>query len=354
MSALQFSLECLDQTIAPAVVAAVDQTASVVHNPTSSAPSVILEVSTQVMRNVFQVNFDANDVQELIGSGNYQDIKYYQNMAAWPNTYVMNVAHGMCDHAQEGGFTVNTSFSSDNTGTAYAANRMFMKDDAIRHLANELFGSQFGVDLLNNETALVEDVATQGQNLYNQHIQYKMRYLDIASELPGMVVEVSADNYCTDSSIETRNYSGEVLPKDSAGNNLTGITANGVGYSPNSTTQIVSMTRNLLQQMFSTAAGRDRFLNVANGQTSPYGPNTNGRTGENYMGDGSKNRMPLPFVNNDTITFKVVHQAGTNNITSNALTNRDYYITLVCKDAAIANTVIPADHGTPSQSIIAA
>ena len=45
MSALQFSLECLDQTIAPAVVAAVDQTASVVHNPTSSAPSVILRLA---------------------------------------------------------------------------------------------------------------------------------------------------------------------------------------------------------------------------------------------------------------------------------------------------------------------
>ena len=54
----------------------------------------------------------------------------------------------------------------------------------------------------------------------------------------------------------------------------------------------------------------------------------------------------LPFLANDTITFKVSLKPQPNGITSqhvdNAIPDRHYYVTLVCTDEAVANT-LPVD-----------
>ena len=127
----------------------------------------------------------------------------------------------------------------------------------------------------------------------------------------------AADNYCTNTSLAVANGiydSGvSITPRNSDGTSGTAVT--------NSTDDVVSLTRNLLRQMLATDRGRTRFANMAidgsghgdeyYGPNSKYGDDGSGndlfRSNENTLGStgGSSDRIPLPFVAGDTLTFQV-------------------------------------------------
>jgi hypothetical protein len=50
--------------------------------------------------------------------------------------------------------------------TGYAANRSLMKHDFMRYLSQQLFNTPQGLDLVSNETAVSQDIATNGSELF--------------------------------------------------------------------------------------------------------------------------------------------------------------------------------------------
>jgi uncharacterized protein YjbI with pentapeptide repeats len=168
-------------------------------------------------------------------------------------------------------------------GNGFASDKSLMKHDFIRYIALRLFNTIHGVDLFHNESDLRENMTYFGETV---------RY-NIESILSGI---------STTSVSETMSY-------DASGNK----------YLTNDSSGNTNLCRELMRQV--AAASPERFYN-------------NG-------GDNAGLR-DFPFVENDTILFKVIVQAAP---TQNALTgvseipSRSYTIKLVLK-----NTVTSSDN----------
>jgi len=353
MVAINFTLTSFDTDMDMAIAAAIasQDPSAPGYAPSATAPRCVYNVSTQVMQNAFRIGFDSADIANGFAAGNGaagSDIKYYQHFSVtdvadsnygWPQTYVLNVAHSMCDDlAQTGhveaGTEAVTLFVTDRASVLFDQNKMLMKHDSVRYLAKEIFTSHHGADLFNNETELQEDVQLQGQNLWLNNIKYRFEYLDIAATNGVMINDYdevnspSAPNraYCTDDTLALGlNYPVE---------------ATELPYHPSTTLggdkPVVSLTKNLLEQMMYTEAGRDRIQGAV--------------AAELESGSDIDSVTKLPFVANDTITFKVVLKPELNGITAqhsgeipvNTIPSRHYYVTLICTDETVANT-IPVD-----------
>jgi len=116
----------LDSSAAPAI--------------TSDATAVLL-VNVDHMKSVFQFQTDSADFLDA----NASDLRYYVNAANWPT---LNPANAMMSHAA----------SASPIASGFAANKMMIAHDYTRYLAQELFGTYHGVDLFNNEVALLQNL----------------------------------------------------------------------------------------------------------------------------------------------------------------------------------------------------
>ena len=321
---INFTLSSFDSVINSSVTAVmpvgVSQETYVINN---TRPRCVYEISTQVMKEVFQFGFDSIDIANNVAEGDTSDIRYYQDMTKWPTNYVLNIANSMCDYVD---ITSNekTLYTTQRDNTVYNSNRMFMKDDGVRHLSTNIFGSQYGVDLFSNETELHTDIETQGSNIWLDNIFYRFNYLNTNGKKgqteidcdweTALGIDINGDYYCTDEIILGLQYR---VPSESS--SLYGP----VGKN------IVSITKNLFDQLVYSIEGRERILNAIQANDAV--------------------RIGLPFNDGDRITFAVTLKAGENTITSSQTTNRVYHVTLVCKDT-IANTS-PLGHGDVTQSI---
>jgi len=346
---INFSLSSFNESLTIAQAATVASVASDTFTHTAANPAVIYEVSTQVMRDVFQYSTDADD---LTNGENY-DIRYYQDMTKWPDTYVLNVAHGACNHAAVGGNTVNTAYLTDNAGVAYADNRSLMKHDFIRFLSNEIFGTPFGADLFNNEVTLRNDIEKIGNELYTNKIAFQLGYLSTTSTQTGMIAENITDsvgatitaNYCTKESLDSQTYTAASTVSVNSSDGTAQTITVGATHGTTTSDSVISVSHNIMEQMLSTADGRARFLDITSGGTALYAPNTadvtgTTRSGENVIGDTYYNRNPLPFREGDTLSFSVPVTSASQAITANASTSsRTYTVTLVLKDSP-SNTVV--------------
>jgi uncharacterized protein YjbI with pentapeptide repeats len=166
-------------------------------------------------------------------------------------------------------------------GYNYANNKSLLKHDFIRYIALRLFNTIHGVDLFRNEFDLLENSVYLGETV---------RY-NIDSILSGISTTSSSGTMAYDAS------ANKYLTNDSSGNS--------------------NLCRELMRQI--AAGAPSRFYN--------NGPDNAGL-------------RDVPFVENDTITFKVIVQAAA---TQNVLTgvseipSRSYTIKLVLKNTVTSN-----------------
>jgi hypothetical protein len=333
---MNFKLACLNRDLNSTVDASVNIGDLMNYTPDVRNPSIVYEVSTQVLRNVFQFSTVLDDTN----APTEPDIRYYVDMTSWPSYYKLNVANGMADYDTNlsPAYQVNSDYQTDNVGVPYPPEKMLMKDIAVRDLANQIFGTPFGVQYFNNEAALTNDIEDQAKMLWEQYIEFQLKYVDTSSNSPGMEADADGNAYAT-STISELNYSNGI-----------GDVILGEDYAPSTCANVSNPTKLLLEQIMSTQTGRDRF-----NTDSLAAPNANGRSGENTIG-GTNNRQPLPFIQGDTITFKVTHYHGQNNISSNtSLVSRDYYISLIARDNYWCHDNTPNNRGNgadPDQTIL--
>ena len=190
--AVNFILTHFNTDISMSVLATLDS--GVVPDALETDATAILEISQADIQNVFTFQSDSFDVNDLSAT----DIKYFVNYVAapWPPALSLNPALAMMDHANSsGGFLV------DNTNIL--ANKKLVKHDFLRYLADELFNTPYGVDLFNNETELLDDLRTQGQNSWLNSMKQKMLDLDSTNgtagsdDTLGLVVDAYTGLKCT-------------------------------------------------------------------------------------------------------------------------------------------------------------
>lgn len=139
-------------------------------------------------------------------------------------------------------------------------NRMLVKHDFIRHIAKELFNTHLAVDLFDNETEISQDLASKGNGVWVNNIKV-------------------------------------AIDAVSAGGSLTTE-----GYTTNALDTSANLCRVLFNQILATSSSRfDDLDSLAMPQT-----------------DTSNNNFYIPFINGDSISFKVVFKtvASQNDIIS--------------------------------------
>ena len=146
---LNFDLPAFDVTLGLDASMELDESSAAYNRLASRDATVVIEVGTTAMKSTFKFLTDASDVDDVIAD----DTKYYVDAGEFPK---INVAHAMIDHG-----------SADAPIVAgYAANRSLMKHDFMRYLSQELFNTPQGLDLVSNETAVSQDIATNGSELF--------------------------------------------------------------------------------------------------------------------------------------------------------------------------------------------
>ena len=260
-------------------------------------------LSTLALLNSSSVNMDATDATAVfyvrisdinnvfkyqtdsfdINNVNSGDIKYYVFHRKWPTDLKINPASAMMNKTE--------SINMLGVGEGYMSNKSLLKHDFIRYISLHLFNTIYGVDLLSNESDIAENITYLGET--------------VRHNIDGILSGIS-----TTSSSETMSY-------DASGNK----------YLTNDSSGNMNLCRELMRQVAASAASR--FYN---------------NDGNDAGGAWLRN---VPFLENDTITFKVIIQAA---VGQNALTgvseipSRSYTIKLVMKNTVTnsvnANTVI--------------
>ena len=261
----EFVLDAFASTVTMSTLGAL--TGSAVPTMTSDATAV-LTVDIDHMKNVFRFQTDSADFLDADAS----DLKYYIRMANWPE---LNPANSMMDHAA----------SASPIASGFASNKMMIAHDYTRYLAQRLFGTHQGVDLFNNEVALLQNLRS----------------------ICGSTLD------CTWHAITRK-----LTQVSTVGNNT--VPDAGGNYTTNSLTTSANICRELHQQLVSTAPERFSSLTNTSGEQS------------------------LPFQVDDVISFKLTVNpaAGQHNLTGvAAIPARSYKIKLVMKASAnVSNTAV--------------
>jgi hypothetical protein len=271
-NAIDFVLTGLDQTFTLGVSGEIAAAAPPALDVSCVA---VYEIKTSDMKNVFKFQTDSFDVNNVDAS----DIKYYVYMNAWPADLSLNPANA---------HTLSTApILADSADVV--AKRNFVKHDFVRYLALRLFNTAYGVDLFSNETELLSDLVTKGATAAADIIT-ALKAVDQASAAHGSV------------------------PHKYSENDLTGTS---------------NFSRELLQQLANTVAGRARLASISD----------------------ISGVQSIPLENDDTISFKVSINAAANQHTltdrPNAIETRTYRIKLVLK--ATPAQVVPDEADSAAQ-----
>lgn len=139
MSNVQFNLSLdvsADQTLA-ATLAGADL------NVLSADSEMTIDVTASDLANIFKFQTDSNDLTDASA----QDIQYACDSSEWPDLSF-----------HEGAIIAGNSINGSATTT---------RDDMLRHVAKDVFGTHFGTDLLSNEVAIKEDIDGRSTDLKN-------------------------------------------------------------------------------------------------------------------------------------------------------------------------------------------
>lgn len=118
-------------------------------------------VSAANLRTVFKFQTDSADIEDEAST----DIKYYVDKTNWTTTLI-NPANG---EVTDGAIFAGA-----------ASDKKALKHDFVRHLADDLFNTHYGVDLFTNEEPLLTDLATKGEGV-NVSIRTLLQTSDITN-----------------------------------------------------------------------------------------------------------------------------------------------------------------------------
>lgn len=273
MSSVHFVLTTLESSVQMGLEAAV--TTSNIDALDVSATAV-LQVTVDSMKQLFKYQTDSNDVTDL----NSTDIKYFVDSSAWPQ---LNPANAM----------LNAPESSNPIASAgINANKQLVAHDFVRYLALKLFNTHRGVDLFNNEVALLQNIRSICDDSAAGHTLH---------DLNTKVQKVGLNG----------NHADIEGPA-------------GGKYMTNANQTAENICRVMMQQMTGSAIERFSTLETAD----------------------ANDRRSLPFQADDSISFKVtINPAdGQEELTDvSAFGGRSYEIRLVLVDGSATNTEVDAD-----------
>jgi len=173
----------------------------------------VFYMKTSDLRNIFQFQTDAININDLSG----QDMKYYVNMQYWPAFFDLNPANAMMDQDLSSGLlSVNPISTMERDGTQYSPTKMFVKDDFIRYLAQELFGTYSGVDFFNNKQSLEDNIQDQCDGSAPGHSWYDISHAlysvsSINGTHPALLTDISGYKYMTRYTITSNNLTRELM-----------------------------------------------------------------------------------------------------------------------------------------------
>lgn len=273
MSSVHFVLTTLESSVQMGLEAAV--TTSNIDALDVSATAVF-QVTVDNMKQLFKYQTDSNDVTDL----NSTDIKYFVDSSAWPQ---LNPANAM----------LNAPESSNPIASAgINANKQLVAHDFVRYLALKLFNTHRGVDLFNNEVALLQNIRSICDDSAAGHTLH---------DLNTKVQKVGLNG----------NHADIEGPA-------------GGKYMTNANQTAENICRVMMQQMTGSAIERFSTLETAD----------------------ANDRRSLPFQADDSISFKVtINPAdGQEELTDvSAFGGRSYEIRLVLVDGSATNTEVDAD-----------
>lgn len=161
-----------------------------------ASATAVFYMSQSDIQSVFQVQTDSNDMTDVSSS----DLRFYVFMNRWPVTTVLNPANGMLDQPLSWSPIMNVGIP----------NKMLVKHDFLRYLAQKLFNTPQAVDLFNNESALIGSLNTLGSYAYQHDISGALwKYATTASTAvptnvnEGFVVDYVTGLKCTTADLAT-------------------------------------------------------------------------------------------------------------------------------------------------------
>jgi uncharacterized protein YjbI with pentapeptide repeats len=165
--------------------------------PYSDATS-ILYVKLDDMRNVFKFQTDSFDIDDLSAN----DIRYYVFKNKLPLSAKLNPSHSMIDVSGASGMMGTTGM--------FDSNKSLLKHDFTRYIAYKLFNTIHGVDLFNNESDLLENLAYHGEVIRNE-IENKLQDISTTSSDATMPIDNSGNHYLTNSHNTNANITRELI-----------------------------------------------------------------------------------------------------------------------------------------------
>ena len=202
--------------------------------PTLSTDAVAtVQVPVSVFTSIFKYKSDSVDVDDV----HADDIQYYVYKSGWSGNVITPGEAVLESNAILPGADLNN-----------------LKHDFVRYLAVKLFNTHHGVDLFNNETALLSNIVSQGL-LVNNSIR---DHLDLAD-------------------VNNAGLTGDAVPR----------------YQTNASTGPSNFSRVLLQQMMNTSTGKSRFAAIA---AQPADANA---------------IRSIPFIDGDSVSFKLTVNPNT-------------------------------------------
>lgn len=150
MSSVNFVLNRFSGSYTLATAATLDAGTSVAIGDISAV--AVYYISQSDIQNIFRFSSDSYDLNDLSNV----DIKYFTYMSAWPTDLLINPSNAMLDRGDSNGALLQVGIP----------NRMLVKHDFLRYLALKLFNTAQGVDLFNNENALIANMNVLGQNSF--------------------------------------------------------------------------------------------------------------------------------------------------------------------------------------------
>jgi hypothetical protein len=258
--------------------------------------TAVYYIPLDTMKSVFRFSSNSWDIDDVSAT----DVHYFTFMENWPDSLQINPAHAMLDKAPD---------SSNAVRTGLEPAKMLVKHDFVRHLALELFKTTAGVDLFNNESALLNELKRLGDESFDSDISGMMWAKNAYSDVND--VDTSGD-------YETNNADNTKFFIDASVNRV---------CTTDEFDHIQNLSRELFRQVLNQGSSRFNDVTFAN---ITVGADTISHT------------APIPFEADDSISYKfrVEPAAGQNDLTGiSPFGGRTYKIKLILKDSSDALTL---------------
>ena len=213
--------------------------------PIASDARAVIYVKEADAKAIFKIRTDAADVIDADSS----DIEFYTFDDAF-TALAINPADAMMNKPESN----NPIALADKSGASFEDNKSLLAHDFVRHLADDLFGSYLGVDIFNNELALIQNIRTK------------------CSDSDGNVMDVI-------------NASVKQVSVNSESTTIEGLAGSaGAKYMTNANATAENLCRELFNQMISANPARFANLDGTSSDTEP---------------------RSLPFIVGDSLNFKL-------------------------------------------------